>query len=327
MRLALAVFALGWGLGAWAGELPRAEPAEIVVAEDADGVRVTAAMLRYELALMPPEEQERARHDPALVEEVVRKIFNREKVVKAAERDKVEEDALIQYRLRLARGRELVKVMRERVEARPLPDLEPAAREYWRVHPEEFAGKEKVRASHIILLAKSEEEKKARRGEMERILGELKAGGDFAELAKKYSEDGSKRRGGDLGWFPRGKMAKPFEAAAFAMTTPGETSGIVETQFGLHIIRFGERAPPKPATFDEVKGGLIEKLAKEYRSREVTEWLKEVTKPVDLKVNRELLQEFAPEAAAPGGGDSQPPPPAELPVDAEQEQPGKQSVN
>ena len=82
---------------------------------------------------------------------------------------------------------------------------------------------------------------KQTKAKAEEILAKLRAGGDFAALAKEVSADTSnKDKGGDLGWFGRGMMVKPFEEAAFALK-PGELSGVVETQFGYHIIKLDER--------------------------------------------------------------------------------------
>lgn len=79
------------------------------------------------------------------------------------------------------------------------------------------------------------------RAKAEELLARLRAGGDFNALAKEYSVDTSnKDQGGDLGWFGRGMMVKPFEDAAFALK-PGELSGVVETQFGYHIIKLEQR--------------------------------------------------------------------------------------
>jgi len=73
----------------------------------------------------------------------------------------------------------------------------------------------------------------------------VRAGEDFAALAKEFSSDpGNKDKGGDLGWFGRGMMVKPFEEAAFALK-PGETSDLVETPFGFHIIQTQERRMTK----------------------------------------------------------------------------------
>ncbi len=89
----------------------------------------------------------------------------------------------------------------------------------------------------VIATQPSDLAKKAARAEADSILTKLRAGEDFAALAKHYSEDpGTKEKGGDLGWFRRGQMVQSFEDAAYAMV-PGEISGIVESPFGFHIIK------------------------------------------------------------------------------------------
>jgi len=85
----------------------------------------------------------------------------------------------------------------------------------------------KIRASHILVEKQSQALK---------VLEELKAGGDFRELARKYSACPSGKRGGDLGQFGRGQMAREFEQAAFALK-PGQVSEPVKTQFGYHVIK------------------------------------------------------------------------------------------
>lgn len=84
---------------------------------------------------------------------------------------------------------------------------------------------------------------KAERAKLEGILARIRAGEDFAKLANEFTEDPSgKGNGGDLGWFGRGMMVKPFEDAAFALK-PGEVSGVFETVFGFHIVKLDERRP------------------------------------------------------------------------------------
>ncbi|MDD3266937.1 MAG: peptidylprolyl isomerase [Burkholderiales bacterium] len=111
---------------------------------------------------------------------------------------------------------------------------------YLKAHPE-LANNSEVDVSHILITIPSnatDEQKAAAKAKAEQILAQVKANpAKFAELAKQYSQDpGSAANGGDLGYFGKGVMAKPFEEAAFAMKT-GQVSGVVETQFGFHILK------------------------------------------------------------------------------------------
>jgi peptidyl-prolyl cis-trans isomerase D len=121
---------------------------------------------------------------------------------------------------------------------------------------------EQIRASHILLTTEGKDDA-AVRAQAEQVLKEVKAGGDFAALAKKYSQDESNaQQGGDLDYFSRGRMVSAFETAAFAMA-PGETSDLVKTEFGYHIIRVTDRkaAIVRPITdpdvYKEIEGQLL----------------------------------------------------------------------
>ena len=121
---------------------------------------------------------------------------------------------------------------------------EEEAKKFYNENAAKFQGNEQRHASHILIgvsatasaEAKAEAKKKA-----EQVLAEVKKNpAKFAELAKKYSQDpGSAEKGGDLGTFGRGSMVKPFEDAVFSMK-PGDVSGLVQSDFGYHIIKLSE---------------------------------------------------------------------------------------
>jgi len=129
-----------------------------------------------------------------------------------------------------------------------------------------FTVEEQVHARHVLVktdpgagdAGKAEARKKA-----EALLARAKGGADFAELAKKSSDDpGSAAQGGDLGFFGRGRMVPEFEAAAFALE-PGQLSEVVESQFGFHVIRVEEKRPGGVRPLDEVRDDIVKTLAEE----------------------------------------------------------------
>jgi peptidyl-prolyl cis-trans isomerase D len=134
---------------------------------------------------------------------------------------------------------------------------------YFIRNKDSFKEKEKVKASHILFkvdnwddeLAANEVYKKAKD-----VLGQIKDGADFAEMAKKHSADGNASIGGDLGYFNKGQMVKPFEDAAFSLKS-GEISDVVKTQFGFHIIKVEEYSPEKNPTLDEVREKVKAEIA------------------------------------------------------------------
>ncbi len=144
-----------------------------------------------------------------------------------------------------------------------LPDAE--LRAAYNASMDSFRMPDRVKAQHILIATqgKSDAEKKAALAKAQDLLKQLKAGADFSELAKKNSEDPSNApKGGDLDWFPRGKMVAEFDNAAFALK-PGELSGIVTTEFGYHIIKVNERENARVKPFEEVKADLAAELKKQ----------------------------------------------------------------
>jgi peptidyl-prolyl cis-trans isomerase D len=139
---------------------------------------------------------------------------------------------------------------------------------YYNGNITQYQTPEQVRASHILLNTAGKDEAVVRK-QAEDILQQVKAGADFAELAKKYSEDeGSKPNGGDLDYFSRGRMVPEFEAAAFALEV-GQVSDIVKSQFGFHIIKVVDKKPAVTRSLDEVRPQIEEQLKRQRADQQI----------------------------------------------------------
>ena len=162
------------------------------------------------------------------------------------------------------------------IETRISPEVkvtDAQANEFYTAHPDLFVSPEQVRARHILVRADKNAEAEVRsaaRQRLDDIRQKALAGEDFAALAQAHSEDpGSKEKGGDLGFFGRGRMVKPFEEAAFALPLK-QISEIVETEYGYHLIQVTERKDAGTVSFEEVKPRILEHL-KQQQIRERTE--------------------------------------------------------
>ncbi len=137
---------------------------------------------------------------------------------------------------------------------------------YYQANIERYRTPEERRASHILIAAAasaSAEDKAKAKTQAEDLLKQIRSSpGKFAELAAKFSKDpGSAEKGGDLGFFGRGLMVKPFDAAVFALKA-GELAGPVETQYGYHIIRLDAVKPSQTMPFEAVKQKIVDEVRK-----------------------------------------------------------------
>jgi len=136
----------------------------------------------------------------------------------------------------------IAKLIREQI-AKDITVSDEEVHAYYAANPEPFTTPEEVHARHILFKlppGADEATAAATRAKGEKVLAEARGGADFAELARKHSEGPTGSAGGDLGFLGRGRAAPSFEAAAFTLA-PGEVSGLVETENGLHIIKVEAR--------------------------------------------------------------------------------------
>ena len=148
-----------------------------------------------------------------------------------------------------------------------IPVSDAALLQAYNEQKDRWRTEERAKVRHILVKATEPAEKGPAKKKAEDLLKQLKGGADFAELAKKNSDDpGSKERGGDLDWVTKGQTVPNFEKTAFELK-PKELSGLVETEFGFHIIQTMEKEVGRTKPFDEVKG----ELAAEVKRRQLFE--------------------------------------------------------
>jgi len=161
--------------------------------------------------------------------------------------------------------------MRQQVSIRKLVQKEVVARvsvsdadvhAYFEANPGRFTRPEEVHARHALVKVAPtapEEERAKARARIDALLARARGGAGFAELAREHSEDATAAAGGDLGFFARGQMVRPFEEAAFALA-PGEVSDVVQTVFGYHVIAVEERRGGERIPEAEARSGIREQL-------------------------------------------------------------------
>lgn len=146
----------------------------------------------------------------------------------------------------------------------PVTDAEEQA--YYNAHQAEYKVDDQVKVRHILIKSAanaSPADDAAAKAKAQDVLDQLHKGGNFAELAKKYSDDpGSKDQGGELGFIKHGVTVPAFEQAAFSLQ-PGQTSGLVKTQFGYHIIQVEEKQTAHTRPFSEVKPEILAALTQQ----------------------------------------------------------------
>ncbi len=171
------------------------------------------------------------------------------------------------------------------------------AKKFYDDNPARFEEPEMVRASHILLMTTdpktnaelTEDQKAAKRKEMEGLLKRARAGEDFAKLAKEYSEDpGSKDKGGEY-TFPRGQMVPEFDAAAFSLGT-NQVSDIITTRFGYHIIKLLEKIPAKKVEYAKASTNIVDGLTQQALQKEFPDYIAKLKKDAGVEILDEKLK-------------------------------------
>jgi peptidyl-prolyl cis-trans isomerase C len=159
-------------------------------------------------------------------------------------------------------------------------------RSYYDEHPDEFKASEEVWARHILIMVPPDADE-AQRKEALRAIKEaadrIRKGESFKEVAKAVSQDGSASDGGNLGYFGRGVMVPEFEEVAFSLKE-GEVSGVVETQFGYHLIKVEEKRPGNTIPFEEIKAGIEQMLTRRAAEVRGSEYISNLKAEADIEI-------------------------------------------
>jgi len=152
--------------------------------------------------------------------------------------------------------------------ASPVTDSE--IQQYYNQHQKDYQIDDQVKVRHILIKVDGTDPKAdaAAKAKAQGVLDQLHHGGDFADLAKKNSDDpGSKDQGGELGWIKHGVTVPEFDQASFSLQ-PGQTSGLVRTKFGYHIIQTEEKQTAHTRPLDEVKPQIQSLLTRQRESQQ-----------------------------------------------------------
>jgi peptidyl-prolyl cis-trans isomerase C len=227
----------------------KGEPKGQVLAE-VNGSVITTEDYKKEVEILPPY----LKPMTATAEgrkEMIDSMIVRELVLQEAKKAGIDKSPEVADRLEDLKKRVIIEAYWKKKVEEQAKISDADLQKFYDENKEKFRTGDQVKASHILLKTEKEAQD---------VLAQLKAGGKFEDLARKYSVDPAGAKGGDLGWFGKGSMIPEFEKAAFALKE-GETSGIVKSKFGYHIIKLtGKRAAgllPLAEVKDQIKAALL----------------------------------------------------------------------
>lgn len=252
---------------------------------------VTGADIDAETLRVPALPRKATLSRPESVSQIASNLYARRTLALEAEKAGLDKSPEVIAALKLARERVLAEARLAKVDDANRPNdqaLDALAQATYRANEKRFEAPAQTRARHILIRNDVPEARK----KAEDLLAQLKAGADFAALAKTHSGDpGSAANGGDLGFFPAGRMVKPFEDALAALKQTGELSDVVQSPFGFHIIKLEGRRPagvrPYAEVSEELKYELLNQTLNEARNKELQRIMS------DVKADQAAIEAYA----------------------------------
>ncbi len=289
------LFLIGAGGISSAAEDPSTVLAEVGKA------KLTLGQFNEQVAELPPQFQMTLAVNPQLREQLLERWVQITLFAEEAKATKMDQDPAFRAKLEDVKNALLAQAFIEKKVEGKVTVTPDEVKAYYEAHKEEFSQPEMVKARHILVRVPSDADAKAwsdAETKVKDIRKQLDKGKDFAELARQYSEDpGSKDRGGDLGFFPKGRMVPEFETAAFALKA-GDTSGPVKSPFGYHIIQVQERKDAAVTPFEDISQQVEQRLIAEKQQKLVEQITDELKKKFPVSIHKDRLPK--PEAAPQG---------------------------
>jgi peptidyl-prolyl cis-trans isomerase C len=273
---------------------PAAKTGQVLA--EVNGTTITTDDFNKELENLPPYLKPMTETAEGK-KEMLDTMIVRELVIQQAKTDGIDKSKAVADKLEDLKKRVVVEAFLKTKVEEQVKVSDAELKDFYDKNKDKFKTGEQVKASHILM--KSEQE-------AQNVAKELKAGGNFEELAKKHSIDAAGAKGGDLGWFGKGSMLPDFEKAVFALKE-GQLSGIVKTKFGYHIIKLTGKRPAGIRPLDEVKEQIKSAMMPE-KQQEVFKKLKEdLKKSAKINIKEDALKGL-------GGGKGEEAAPAATPA-------------
>ncbi len=270
-----------------------ADPSVIAVAGD---LTITVDEVQNEINQSPSYLRSRANQVSSL-KEIIQQLALRKAMLSEAERKGIPEDPSVKMEIANYRQRLILQKLSQQASLNEVDLPESELKSFYEKHHSEFAAREEVRARHILIKLEpsaSPADKVRARRDAESLALRARRGESFESLAIGNSQDpGSASRGGDLGFFPRGRLSKEVEDAAFQMVRPGEISDLVLSPFGYHLIQFVEKKTTEAVSFEKARDQIKQRLTPERQRASYQAFLDNIKLRYPMTVSAAVVEKMA----------------------------------
>ena len=241
--------------------------------------KITLSQFHNEIEKLPPNLKQMA-GDQRMQKEFLEQLATSHLIYQEGIKEGIDKEPAVKAQIEDATHKIVLAALLQReIESRVKTPTEKDIEQYYQTHADEFKQAKQVRASHILV----ENEAAAKK-----IEAKLKAGADFATLAKESSSCPSSAKGGDLGFFTRDRMVKEFADVAFKLKK-GEVSSPVKTKFGYHVIKVVDIKEAGVTPLDEVKDSIKNKLIQSQKSQVFQDYITSLKKKSKFILHPELI--------------------------------------